>query len=147
MPDEQTEGLLNELNDDFYRIDDIKKIYLKKYPESDASMINPYNLKKMGFMVYNVYVIRNFDSAYAYFKSLLTDSDIVNIGPYLKKFTGITEFTSTLSKIKSDYTIIEFEKDNYISSERLKKFGITDIELRSFCDDVYGFADNKFFTA
>ena len=146
MPDEQTEGLLNELNDDFYRIDDIKKIYLKKYPESDASMINPYNLKKMGFMVYNVYVTRNFDSAYAYFKSLLTDSDIVNIGPYLKKFTGITEFTSTLSKIKSDYTIIEFEKDNYISSERLKKFGITDIELRSFCDDVYGFADNKFFT-
>lgn len=146
MPDEQTEGLLNELNDDFYRIDDIKKIYLKKYPESDASMINPYNLKKMGFMVYSVYVIRNFDNAYAYFKSLLTASDIVDIGPYLKRFVGIHEFAGTLARLKDDYQIVEFEKDTYISGERLKKFGITEIELRSFCDDVYEFTDDKFFT-
>lgn len=72
MPDDHMHVLKENLKDDFYYFDDIKKIYRTLIPDADVSLISPYNLKCMGFRVNGIYAFQNFDTAEAYFTHLFT---------------------------------------------------------------------------
>lgn len=139
--------LKEKLTEDFYYIDEIKKIYKDLLPDADLSEINPYNLKLMGFSVFSRYACQNYASLEAYFTHLLTKSDIIDITPYRKRFTYVQAFTGTLTNLKKYKTIFEFDPNHIISRARLELGGVTDDVIESFCDNVFDFVkDNIFFS-
>ncbi|MBR2743642.1 MAG: hypothetical protein IKD89_08670 [Clostridia bacterium] len=147
MSDENRAALEAALEDDFYYIDELKTIYSQAVPGADTGEINPFNLKSMGFIVLSTYAIRNYDSAEAYFKSILTSGDIVDITEFRKRFTYVSAFSNILMDLKRELEIIEFEPNRIINIRRLEAADVTKDTIRDYCDDVYEFiGEGKYFT-
>ena len=143
---EEAKTLLKEnLTEDFYYIEEIKKIYINLLPGADLSEINPYNLKLMGFSVLSRYAYQNYPSLEAYYSYLLTKSDIIDITPYRKRFTYIQAFSGTFINLKRNKTIFEFDPNHIISKARLESGGVTDEVIENFCDNVFEFVKNNTF--
>lgn len=147
MPEHDMKILLCNLNDDFYYISEIKKIYQKIIPDGDASLISSFNLKRMGFIVNSTYAVRNFNSASNYFVHLLTEQDIIDTTEYSRRFTGLVVYSAVLEKLRDNYEIIEFEPNQYINIRRLQQMGISTSDLKNYCNDIDAFTDdNTYFT-
>ena len=82
IPQDKKSKLKSILTDDFYYISEIRKIYAELFPDADMEQINPRSLKSMGFVVLSRYAIQNYSSLEAYFESLFTGKDIVDITSY-----------------------------------------------------------------
>lgn len=142
MSDGAKAALIEKLTEDFYYIDEIKKIYKGLLPDSDLSEVNPFNLKNMGFSVLSKYAYRNYASLEAYFVELLTKSDIIDIRPYRNKFTYVQSFSATLNFLKNNKTIFEFDPDRIINRRKLEAGGVTDELVENFCDSVNEFVED-----
>lgn len=140
LPTIQYNRMKEIIDRDFYTIQEIKRLYKREFPNSEESLINSYNLKRLDFRVYSGYVIKNkYASASDYFRYLLTHSDIVDANNFIKSMQGIFAYNSELYRLKSEYEIVEFAKFNYINIRRLNEVGITKEDLKNYCKDV---ADN-----
>ena len=142
MPEEQIARLNEELTDDFYFLSEIRKIYEKLIPDADLSLITPYNLKKMGFLVGGSYVIQYYPTAEAYFDNLLTSSDLIDLVPIRGRFTGLTTYSTLLARLKHEMKIIEFEPYQCINIRRLEKLGFNRERLKQYGDRVWSFLVN-----
>ena len=148
MSSSNKELLQKALTDDFYYIDEIRRIYIDLIPAADQEEINPYNLKSMGFQVYSRYALQHYSSLEAYFTELLTCEDIIDISSYRKRYVYIQMFSQKLMELKRDLTIIEFEPNQIINFRKLEKSGITRDMIQEFCDSVYEFvSDGEYFSA
>ena len=125
------------LTEDFYFIDELKKLYSQIVPGADVEEINPYNLKRMGFIVLSRYVVRNYPSLEAYFKDILTREEIVNIAPYKKRFAYVQMFTQTLMELKRSLAVVEFERNKLIQFRKLESAGVSSEKIQEYCDTVY----------
>lgn len=140
--------LKTALVDDFYYIDEIRKIYCKLIPGSDVEEINPYNLKTMGFSVYSKYVVQNYPSLDAFFYDLLTKEDIIDISVYRNRFAYVQMFSQKYMELKRNLQIVEFEPNKIINFRKLEQAGISRDMIRDFCNRVYDFVpDNVYFSA
>lgn len=140
--------LKDALTDDFYYIDDVKRIYRSLFPDADLETVNPYNLKTMGFTVLSKYILKNWSSLEAYFRHFLLQDDIVDLTPLRKRFCYIQMWSQTLIMLKNNYEILEFEPNQIISFSKLEKSGITKEMFVAFCDAVYAvIEDGMYFSA
>lgn len=148
MPAEHMRILIDTLTEDFYFTDEIRKMYTKLFPEADREVINPYNLKRMGFTVFSRYILRNHDTLESFFEDILTREDVMDITPIKKRYTNVAAFYQTLNDLKRRRKIIEFEPDQIINIKKLEQSGITNDQLDAFCDDVFDFVeDETYFSA
>lgn len=146
MSDERMAMLSNSLTEDFYFTNEIKDIYLNLFPDAKPEEINPYNLKRMGFMVYSRCALRNQPSLEAYFHTLFTEADIIDLVP-LKKYKSIMTFNNFLSDLKRSWEVIEFEPNQLITRAHLEKSGVDESQLKQFCQEVYDFVQpNTYFS-
>ena len=141
MTAERRDKLHAALPDDFYYLDEIRKIYLNLFPDADPDEINAYNLKLMGFTVLARYAIQNHPSLEAYYKDLLNRDDFVNVAQYKKRFANASMFYSTLWDLRQNLELIEFEPEQFIHIRHLEASGISKDSLREFCDEVWNFAE------
>lgn len=140
-------ALKSELRDDFYFMDEIRRIYAGILPDGDPEEINPYNLKKLDFTVLSGYVLSNrYPSLDAYFRELLTKEEVTDFAKYRRRFGYVVSFSQTLVNLKREKEVIEYERNQLISIRRLERLGVTKEDLNRFCDDVYAFADDRSFT-
>ena len=147
MTAEHRLALEKELTDDFYYIDEIRRIYRRTVYEADVDEINPMNLKELGYNVLSRYAIREHLSLERYFKGILTSEEIMDIRPYRKRFTYVQMFSQVLTNMKRSLQIIEFEPNEIINFSRLEKSGVTKDMIREYCDSVYGYVgDDEYFT-
>ena len=149
MSYEEYQILNGNLIEDFYFIEDVKKIYLESVPAAKFEKINSYNLKVMGFMVYTDYVVRNtYQNAYAYFKKWFMEKTFIDLNVIDKRITNNQEFSFVLEELRVNFDILEYEKNKYISYDRFSKGApdITKNDLKKFTIDVAEFTDEKFFT-
>lgn len=135
--------LQSALSEDFYYIDEVRKLYQSLLPHADIEEINPYNLKTMGFSVLSRYVFRNHPSLEAYFEDLLTKEEITDIGIYKKRFAYIQIFSQKLMELKRNLRLIEIEPNRVIQFHCLEERGITRKSIENFCDKVYDFAKEE----
>lgn len=148
MPIAHKEALLAALTDDFYYFEEIRNIYVELIPDADPESVNPYNLTSMGFTVLSRYALRNWSSLEAYFKHFLLCDAVVDIAPLRKRFSCIQMWYQTLTNLKKEYEILEFEPDQIINIRKLEDSGVTKQMLKGFCDEVYAFLeDGTYFTA
>lgn len=128
------------LNRDFYTIQEVKRLFKREFSTSDASVINPNTLKKLGFHIYpgySGYIVKNsFSSATDYFRRILTQNDIVDIREHGSVIRSIATYGSEYHKLRNNYEIIEFLPFQYINIRRLNEVGITKEHLKSFCRSV-----------
>ena len=134
--------LLDHLDDDFYYIDEIRKIYSSLFPDADIEEINPYNLKTMGFSMLSRYVYRNHNSLESYFRYLLTKEDVTDITPYRRRFAYVVSFSNTFVNMKNELEIFEFEPNQIITYRKIDAAGITKDDLQVFCDEAADFVEN-----
>lgn len=147
MPEKEMEQLSALLTEPFYELKEIKRIYKRLFPNSDEKLISFYNLKKLGFVVNSTYAVRGYKSASEYFETLLTEKDIIDIAPHKKRMGYLQIWRQTCDKLKSSYTIIEFEPQEFINIRILNRLGITVDDLRTYCDKVLDFTEEgEFFT-
>ena len=141
MSYENRKKLEANLTDDFYYIEEIRRIYETVCPESDKEDINPYNLKAMGFVVLSRYVYRNHTSLDDYFRYLLTKEDITDITAYRKRFAYVQAFSFTLISLKIEREVFEFDKNQIIHIRKLVAAGVTSETIQIFCDQVWNFVE------
>ena len=147
MPEEHIAILRERLTEDFYFLNELRRIYSSAIPNADLTLLSTYNLKKMGFLVGASYVIQHYSTAEAYFAHLLTDSDVVDVAPISKRYTGLTTYSAYLARLKHEMEIIEFEPFQYINIRRLQKLGFTKEKLKEYSDRVWSYlVDDDYFT-
>ena len=147
MSAENRNLLQSALTDDFYYIDEIRRIYQKLVPGAVAEEINPYNLKLMGFQVMSRYVLQHYPTLDAYFTHMLTADDIVDIRESRKRFSYVQAFSQTLTGLKKSLQIVEFEPNQFISIRRLERSGVDRQAIRVFCEAVWDFVpDGTYFS-
>lgn len=147
MSEENQIMLKAALTDDFYFIEEIKKLYGRIVPGADVEEINPYNLKNMGFVVLSRYVVQNYPSLEAYCKDILTREEIVNIAPYKKRLAYVQMFSQTLMELKRNLAVVEFEPNKLIQFRKLENAGVTREKIQEYCDTVYEtVADGVYFS-
>ena len=136
MPAKNRELLLAALDDDFYYMDELRRLYLRLVPDGDPEEINPYNLKEMGFAVLSRVALRNFSSMESYFVHLLTSEEILDIRELRRRFSYLSSFSSTLSALKNRLRVVEFEPNQLIRSDRLERAGVDRTVVDAFRDRV-----------
>ena len=147
MTEEQIKILSENLPDDFYYFDEIEQKFAMLFPDAEIELVNGFNLKRLGFVLNTTYAVKNYPSSSSYFHALLTKNDITDISAMRKRFYKINMFSSILYELKRDYTIIEFEKNKYVSIAMLESLGFDRTKLKQYCDEVYAYAQNiDFFT-
>lgn len=147
LPSEHAEKLDALLEEDFYYIDEILKIYKNNFDDADLECINPRSLKSMGFYVYSGYAVKNYPTAESYFRNLLTKDDVFNIEPYRQRYGTIVMYTQLVSELKKNYEIFMFDNDQYINFRRLAKAGVSKQTIEDFCNEVNSFVSpNTYFT-
>ena len=137
MTEEQLKLLSDNLPDDFYYITEIEKIFTEMFPDSSLTLVNSFNLKKIGFIIYSTYAVKNHKNATEYFEKLLTKNDVIDISGMSRRYSGIMQYNVVLAELKDDYTIIEFEPYQCINMRKLEKMGIDKSKLKNYCDEVY----------
>mgnify|MGYP002769012563 CR=1 FL=1 len=147
---EQYQQMRSLMVEDFYLIDDVKRIYRRIYPEAPASDISPYTLKVLGFNVYTNYIIRDtFSSARNYYQTTYFSQDIFDAGSMRSEVFNSPTFSVELHKCLNDRELTAYEPKKYINIRRLEQIGITKTTLEDYCNQVYKFAlekDVDFFT-
>ncbi len=147
IPEERQKTLQAALVEDFYYIDELRKIYVSLFANADPEEINPYTLKKMGFLIRSDYAIQNFPTAAAFFTDLLTKSDVYDISDYQKQYGSTPAFSQALAKLLSQHSIFLFEKKQIISMRKLSKLGVTEELIQDYFDSVQAFAEeDTYFT-
>ena len=147
MSEENQVMLKAALTEDFYFIDEIKKLYSRLVPDADVEEINPYNLKRMGFIVLSRYVVQNYPSLEAYFKDILTRDEIIDIADYKKRFACVQAFYMSLMELKRNLTVVEFEPGVLIQFHKLERDDVTREKVQEYCDSVYeSVADGAYFS-
>lgn len=142
------EILQAHLADDFYYLDEIRNLYLKLFPDGDIDEVNHYNLRQMGFVVRSKYAVQHYSSLDAYFSHLLTEDDLVDISQIRKRFACMQSFSQTLSTLKRERQIFEYDPNQLINIRRLERNGVTKDSIQAFCDAVCDFVpDGTYFSA
>lgn len=140
LPSIQFDRLKSVFDRDFYTIQNAKRLYKQEFPNSEDSLLNPYTLKTLGFHVYpghSGYIIKNtFSGATDYFRSILTQNDIVDMNDYDDAIRNIATYNSEQSKLRGTYEIVEFSPLQYINIRRLNEAGITKEYLKTYCNAV-----------
>ena len=148
LPSEHNERLKMLLAKEFYRTEDVLRLYLKEFPGANSKNINPYTLKTLGFKVYIGYIISaRYASAADYFRSLLVKTNLVNLREQSAMFSNIVSFYSELYKAKGDFEIVEYAPLQFVNIRKLREAGITKKMLREYAEDVRRFCShNECFT-
>ena len=92
LPENQHQRLAQLLTEDIYTLSEVKQIYLREYPDGNLTFINSFTLKNLGFHVYTDYIVSNrFSNASDYFYRLLTENDLIDMRPIIKRRAIIWE--------------------------------------------------------
>ncbi len=147
MPAEQFEQMRTLLREDFYWIDEIRRLYTATFPQGDPETVNSFNLKRMGFQVLSRYVLQRFDTLDAFFEDLLTREELYDIRVYRQRFQGLQTYYQKVLELKRRYAIVEYDPHRMITASRLSRHGLTEEAMRAFVDEVAAFVpDNTYFT-
>lgn len=147
MPPNHAKLLKAQLTEDFYSFDEVSSIYRQTVANADVSSLTPYNLRKMGFLVGTSYVLQHHPTADAYFRSLLSARDVFDITPINRRFDRLSTYRLIEKEMRRNREIIEFEPGQFINIRRLRKLGITQEMLQSYCNHVWSFyPEEKFFS-
>lgn len=144
---DEYERMKEKLVDDSYLIKDVRKTYIELFPNGNLKLINPYNLKRLGFRV-NTSIIYSdrFTNLEQYFRTIILKDDIFDATLLDTWLTGSQTYYYSLQRLKVQFEIVEFSPNKFVNIRRLEQNGIGKKKLQEFIDDVYEFVNEELFT-
>ena len=141
----------NTLTNDFYFVDDIKKIYSDRFGKDTINKINSRTLKELGFRPYVNYVVSfKYSSTHQYFHEFLSKEDILDFkNDVNKRLSYIQMVSSVLDELRSSYELLEFEDMKFIKFSRVKSVypDFSEELIKDFVDKAIEYIkDEKYFT-
>lgn len=151
LPKVEMDKMHEVLSEDFYLISEVKNLYVQNFPTSNSDNINPYILKKLGFLVYagnEGYIIRNnYASSASFFNDMLTKNDITDMRAKNSTLCYIGAYQSAMYSLRDNYEIIEFSPLQYINIRRLSALGVSKSDIIDYCFAVASFVmSDDYFT-
>lgn len=148
LPLNQAERMRRVLSEDFYSVEEARRLYLREFQDGDAKQINPYTLSTLGFRVYENYVVRNtYSNAASYFRAILTGEDLVDATAFDPAILRTNSYGSILQSLRSTYEIVEYQPLHYINLHRLEAGGVGRERLQDYCGEVAKrYEPGQFFT-
>lgn len=135
------------LPEEFYLLSDIRKLYVREFPQGDPKLLNPYTIKALGFRVYSNYAIKEqYPSAAEYFRAILTTEDMVDAQSFPNEILNTIAYTSEVYKLKAAYEILEYAPLKYVHFRRLNRAGVEKESLMDYCHKAYHADDSQYFT-
>ncbi|MBS7181892.1 MAG: hypothetical protein KH047_00120 [Eubacterium sp.] len=149
--DEEYTYMSNALTNDFYFVDDIKKIYSDRFGKDTINKINSRTLKELGFRPYVNYVVSfKYNSTHQYFHEFLSKEDILDFkNDVNKRLSYIQMVSSVLDELRSSYELLEFEDMKFIKFSRVKSVypDFSEELIKDFVDKAIEYIkDEKYFT-
>ena len=147
IPEERVETLREALREDFYYLDEARRLYCSLFPEADPEEMNPRTLKSLGFLVNSGYAVQHYPTAEAYFRKLLTKDELFDISDYLKRFGSVTMFNQVYAELLQSHQIFRFAPGKIVNLRRLQRLQVTEETIRDYCEAVSAFAEpDSYFT-
>lgn len=136
------------LQKDFYFIDELKELYKKLFPDLDLQFFNSYTIKKLGYNIYMDYIIsKKYNNAVDYFKHILLKDDFLDINNFPRRLPTLVQFYVCLDELRHEYEIVEYDYRKYINIRKLEESGISKEDLKAFCQLVKNaIEEDKYFT-
>ena len=145
----EVDFMLANVSQDFYFIEDVKKLFSERFGEQNVGKINARTLKQLGYEVYSTYILKNtYTSASEYFENLLLAKDIVDINTFDSRYGYIQLFNMTLNSLRQSFELIEFDEKIFIKYERINRIypDITKESLQRYADSIIDYIDKPYFT-
>lgn len=143
---EQSSKMSQVLTKDFYSIDDFVSIFKRELPDAEESLVNSYNIKNLGFIIYDRYLVRKtYQSSADYFRFKLLEKDIVDTQDFPRAMLTAVSFSSEKYDLRRKRIITEFLPGQYINIRRLNNVGVTEKDLEKYCDDIRSFIPTDVF--
>ncbi|RRD38934.1 hypothetical protein EII29_09055 [Leptotrichia sp. OH3620_COT-345] len=144
---EEQQYLRRKLMEDIYYIDEIKEIYLDRFPNKDSSIINSYNLKKLGYKIYYNMVLSNkYSNLEQYYKKVLKSKDTIDLNSEYIKGRHTSSFYRVFNILKNEFQIFEYLPNKIISLQKLNIYGIELNDLKEYIENVHNFNTEELFT-
>lgn len=148
LPEERRNRMAELLTADFYRTEELRRLYQREFPGADPKDLNPFVLKDLGFRTYTDYAVSTrYPNAADYFRHFLADRDVVDMTQQNRRYAGLSSYSSELNDLKSQREIVEFLPLQYISLRRLQSIGVDAGALTDYCAAVHAFTrSGRYFT-
>ena len=149
LTDNEILNLEQVLNQEFYLLEDVKKIIFSILPNLDVSKLNARNYKRLGYKVFSGYLIKNtYSSAQEYFENLFLKSEILNLNDIDSRILFKSVACNLLYELREQNRLIEIEDKVYIRQDRFERITNHNISKNyDFIHHVLSFSkDYVFFT-
>ncbi len=112
---EQYSKLKKVLTEDIYLWNDLTTIFVETIGKNKEELLNPMNIRELGFKRYSQYVIRNkFPTADAFFYSMLTQNSTISINELKAGVRRIQAFNNCLRDLRDTLELIEISRDTFV---------------------------------
>jgi len=137
----------DKLVEDMYFFKDVKEMYIRLFPTGNPKLINPYNLKRLGFKI-NTSIIYSdkYSNSEQYFRKLMMKDDIFDATLLDSRLKCCPTYYRILQILAEQFEVIEFLPNKFINIRRLEKKGIIKRKLKEFIDYVFDFVGEELFT-
>ncbi len=147
IPREDVKKLKEVLKDEIYEIEEIKKIYVREFLYADQTLINSYNLKRLGYRVYsNIVLDSKYNNLEEYFFNKIKNKKIINLETDDIKLIKNMSFYNIINNAKKNYQLFEISENKYITPNNLLNDEITLEKIENYIDEVYRFNNDDIFT-
>jgi hypothetical protein len=144
---EEYEIMKDKLTKDYYFIKDVKNLYIKLFPEGNINIINPYNIKRLGFKINSSLIFSDkYVNSEHFFRNLILKDDIFDATILDPRLKSNQAYYHVMQVKQAQLDIIEFLPNRYINIKRLEQNGIIKEKLFHFINDVSNFVGNQIFT-
>ncbi|WP_413486534.1 hypothetical protein [Brochothrix thermosphacta] len=131
------------LVNDFYFKEDVQNLYDNIY---GCYQIPDFLFKKIGYKSYSEFVLRDiYNRANLFFEEKYFDKEMFDIKDNRLYLLG--SFRNTLEQKKSNFSVFEYQKNSYISMEKLTKFAnIQYSDIIELLSQIDSYISNQYFT-
>ena len=104
------------LTEDFYLMNDLSNWFTKIVGKNHEELLNPLNIKELGFRPYSQYVIRNvYPTADSFFTALLTREPVIDLNKFNTGVRSVQAFSASLRDLRDSLELIEIAKEVFVT--------------------------------
>lgn len=146
LNNEELNMLSEVLNKNLYTMNQARKIFIEIFPNK-VKYFNTYNLKKIGFSLSKNIIYKNeYGSLEKFIENYFKENKIVDFGGDFSILFLNRAFNQVIPELQRKYQIIEFDKNKYISIEKINEIGYSINEIKDFINKAIEYSEENFFT-
>ncbi len=134
LPPEMHHRMKEVLTADFYRMEDVERIFRQEFPGESRERINSFALHHLGYQTCSNYVISSrYSGAVEYFRKIFSENNFVNLAGEYHDLAGISAFNCELLVQKSHRRVVECSPRVYVTARYLERLEITPKDMEDYC--------------